>query len=71
MHVDQWSARQPQTDLSVNTALGQGCYMPHHLKPSQQLDSERDRLATALFHVNFMKLDSGSDFPKSQLLGSS
>ena len=56
-------------DLPGNTALARGCYMPHHLKPSQQLDSKRHAVA-ALFHMNFMKLDSGSDFPKSQLLGS-
>ena len=44
--------------------------MHHHLKPSQQLDSKRQAI-TALFHMNFMKLDSGCDFPKSQFLGSS
>ena len=66
------SGQQGALSLQVpgDAVLAKGYYTRHHLKLSQQLYSKRGAII-AIFHMNFMKLDSSNDFPKSQLQGSS
>lgn len=50
--------------------LAKGCHTHYSLESSQQLHSKRQEVIP-IFHMNFTKVDSSHDFPKSQSPGSS
>lgn len=67
------SGRQGALSLQLpgDAVLAKGYYMRHHLINSHNSFTAKRGAIIAIFHMNFMKLDSSSDFPKSQLQGSS